>query len=254
MKTERGEWLYGKRPVLEVLRAGKRLMHEVLMQQTRDFSDEQQEIIYLAKQHMLTVKSVRREELDALTDRGHHQGVAIRTGGFPYCGIEDVLHMVRNREDALVLILDHLEDPQNVGSLLRSAEAAGVDAVIIPEDRAVGITPAAVRASAGASEHLAVAKVVNVVRAMQQLQKENMWLTGLDMTSDSKLVTELDFKGRCGIVVGAEGSGLTRLARETCDFIGRLPMLGKTESLNAGVAGGIVLFEVVRQQSRKDRA
>lgn len=249
MKEElRGEWIYGRRPVIEVLRSGRRHFHEVVMAETKDRSPELDEIRRLAATCNVFVKSAGREELARYTNEGNHQGVAVRTGGYPYSSIEDVLARIEDEENAIVLVLDHIEDPQNVGSLLRTAEAAGVAGVIIPEDRASGVTASAVRASAGASEHLCIAKVVNIVQAMKQLQKENVWLTGLDMGPQSKPYTEIDFRGKCGIIVGSEGTGLGRLVYETCDFIASLPMLGAIESLNAGVAGGIALFEAVRQQ------
>jgi 23S rRNA (guanosine2251-2'-O)-methyltransferase len=162
-----------------------------------------------------------------------------------------VLSIVKEDPNAIVLFLDHIEDPQNVGSMLRTAEAAGVCAVILPEDRASGVTPGVVRASAGASEHICVAKVVNLVRAMKEIQEAGAWLTGLDFGDDAKPYNHVDFTGRVGLVVGSEGAGLSRLVRESCDFIACLPMRGKIASLNAGVAGGIALYEIVRQQQTK---
>ena len=174
--------------------------------------------------------------------------MAAKTGGYPYVDFEDILAEVREDENAFVIVLDHLEDPQNVGSILRSACAAGATGVIVPADRSVGVTPAAVRASAGGSEYIKVARVVNIVRAMKQLQEEGMWFTGLDWGKDAKNYTQIDYKGRTGLVVGAEGSGISRLARETCDFIAVLPMIGEIESLNAGVAAAICMYEVLRQR------
>jgi 23S rRNA (guanosine2251-2'-O)-methyltransferase len=147
-----------------------------------------------------------------------------------------------------VVVLDHLEDPQNVGSILRTACAVGATGVVIPEDRACGITPAVVRASAGGAEHIRVAHVVNIVRAMQDLKEAGLWLTGLDWGPDAKTYTEVDFTGRVGLVVGAEGAGLSRLVRENCDFIAELPMPGGFESLNAGVATAVTLYEILRQR------
>ena len=181
-----------------------------------------------------------------LTRGGHHQGVALKADPYPYVDFADILRAVEDDENAKVVILDHLEDPQNVGSILRTACAIGVTGVIIPEDRGSGVTPAAVRASAGASEYLKVARVVNLVRAMKQLKDANMWLTGLDWGKDAKPYTEIDFKGRAGLVVGAEGTGISRLVRETCDFIAVLPMRGEIESLNAGVAAAVCMYEMVR--------
>lgn len=248
-KAGKGEWIFGRRPVDEVFKAGRRHVYELVL------ADEGRETPELAQMRSAALRlgaSVRkaiRRELDTLTLNGNHQGIAVRTGGFPYVGIEEVVGLVEKRKDALVLILDHLEDPQNFGSLLRTADAAGVHAVVIPEDRAVGVTPAVARASAGASEHMWVAKVVNLVRAMETLKEAGLWTVGLDMEgTDVRPYTAIDFKERIGIVVGSEGHGLKRLTREACDFIARLPMQGAVASLNAGVAGAVCLYEAVRQR------
>ncbi len=249
MDNARGEWVYGRRPVVEVLRAKRRYLYEaILPAEGKGEGAELAEIRGLLLAAATPTRAMTRDELDELVEGGHHQGVALKVGGFPYISLEQIVHDVENQPEALVLLLDHIEDPQNVGSLLRSAEAAGVTGVVMPEDRAAGVTPAAVRTSAGASEHLRVARVVNLVRAMETLQKAGLWLTGLDTGDDAKRYHTLDFKGRTGLVVGAEGKGLGRLVREHCDFIACIPMLGRVDSLNAGVAGGIVLFEALRQK------
>lgn len=246
-----GEWLYGRNPVIEVLRAGRRTVSEmVLPPPSKDESDEIASLRLTAQQRRIVVRTMDRDGLDRLVRGGHHQGVAIKTGGYPYVDFEDIVRDVEEDENAIVVALDHLEDPQNVGSILRTACAAGVTGVLIPEDRSVGVTPAAVRASAGAAEHLKVARVVNLPRAMKILKEKNLWFTGLDWGDDARKYTEVDFTGRTGLVVGAEGAGLSRLVRETCDFIAELPMPGGFESLNAGVAAGVALYEVLRQHGR----
>jgi 23S rRNA (guanosine2251-2'-O)-methyltransferase len=247
-RPERGDWIYGRRPVLEVVMAGKRHLYEAVLPPPGHDAPEMAELRGLLSVGNVPCRALERGELDELCGGGHHQGVAVRTGGFPYISLEQVIHDVKQDADAVVLILDHIEDPQNVGSLLRTADAAGVAAVLIPEDRAAGVTPAAVRASAGASEHLRVAKVVNLVRAMQELKEAGVWITGLDMGPDGKPYTAIDFKGRTALVVGGEGRGLSRLVGETCDFIASLPMKGRVASLNAGVAGAVALYEIVRQR------
>ena len=245
----RDEWLYGRRPVLEVLRAARREIHEILVPPVLDATAEWEELVARAHERGIDCKPASREQLERFCGGGNHQGVAMRVGPYPYADIEDALDAGRAGGEALYLILDHLEDPQNVGSLLRTADAAGVTAVILPEDRASAVTPAAVRASAGASEHLMVVRTVNIVRALEALKREGVWLTGLDMDGpNARPYTEIDFRGPAGIVVGAEGNGLSRLARETCDFIAQLPMRGGVSSLNAAVAGAIALYEVVRQR------
>lgn len=246
--AERGEWIYGRRPVYEVVKSERRHLYEAVLPAEGRDAPEVAEIRSLLLARGVPFKTLEREALDTLCDGGNHQGVAVRTGGFPYIDMNIVLDVVREDARAVVLFLDHIEDPQNVGSLLRSADAAGVSAVIIPEDRASGITPGVVRASAGAAEYMRVAKVVNLVRAMKEIQEAGAWITGLDFGEDAKPYTQIDFTGRVGLVVGSEGSGISRLVRESCDFIASLPMQGKVASLNAGVAGAIALYEIVRQQ------
>ena len=244
-----GEWLFGRNPVEEALAAGRRTCSEVVLPPASPDEDGQiRRIRDEARARRLTVRTMTRDQLDRLTRFGHHQGVALKTSGYPYVGFDEIVADAEADENAIVLMLDHLEDPQNVGSILRTAAAVGVTGVVIPEDRACGITPAAVRASAGGAEYVRVAHVVNLPRAMKALQEAGVWITGLDWGDDAKPYTKLDFKGRVGLVVGAEGAGLSRLVRETCDFIGVLPMPGGFESLNAGVAAAVALYEIVRQR------
>ena len=245
-----GEWLYGRNPVEEALAAGRRTASEIVLPPA--FPDEDDQIARIrdeAHARHLVVRTMERAQLDKLTRFGHHQGVALKTTGYPYVGFEEILRDVHEDENALVVVLDHLEDPQNVGSILRTACAVGATGVVIPEDRACGITPVAVRASAGGAEHLKVAHVVNVVRAMKDLKEAGLWFTGLDFGDDSRPYTEIDFKGLVGLVVGAEGAGMSRLVRETCDFIAELPMPGGFESLNAGVAAAVAMYEILRQRA-----
>ncbi len=244
-----GEWIYGRNPVEEALAAGRRTATEIVLPPAYPDEDEQiRRIRDEARARRLVVRTMERDQLDRLTRFGHHQGVALKTTGYPYAGFEEILAAAREDENALVLVLDHLEDPQNVGSILRTACAVGVTGVIIPEDRACGITPAAVRASAGGAEHIRVAHVVNLVRAMESLKEAGLWFTGLGWGEDAKPYTKVDFKGRVGLVIGAEGAGISRLVRTTCDFIAELPMPGGFESLNAGVAVGVTLYEILRQR------
>lgn len=255
-RAERGEWLYGRRPVIESLRAGRRHIHELWLTESSgrsgadgDFAEMRSRVQSVGA----TLTLVERERLDDLLEGANHQGVAMRVGGFPYAGFDQIVHAVEQDPTALVLLLDHIEDPQNVGSLLRTADAAGVSGVIIPEDRAAGVTAAAVRASAGAAEHLRVARVVNLTRAIEALKASSCWIAGLDTGDDARPYATIDFKGRCGLVVGNEGTGLGRLVRDHCDFIAQLPMYGKVASLNAGVAGALVMYEVLRQRGPASR-
>ena len=245
------EWIYGRNPVEEALAAGRRTASEIVLPPASPEEDEQLgRIRDEAHARRLVIRTLDRDALDRLTHFGHHQGVALKTTGYPYVGFEEILAAAEGDENALVVVLDHLEDPQNVGSILRTACAVGATGVVIPEDRASGISPAAVRASAGGAEHVRVAHVVNLPRAMQDLKEAGVWFTGLDWGEDARPYTKVDFRGRAGVVIGAEGAGISRLVRETCDFIAELPMPGGFESLNAGVAAAVTLYEVLRQRGR----
>ncbi|MBR4604366.1 MAG: 23S rRNA (guanosine(2251)-2'-O)-methyltransferase RlmB [Kiritimatiellae bacterium] len=249
-----GEWLYGRNPVEEALAAGRRSASEIVLPPAfPDEDDQLRRIRDEARARRLVVRTMDRSQLDRITRFGHHQGVALKTSGYPYVEFEELLSAAEEDENALVVVLDHLEDPQNVGSILRTACAAGATGVVIPEDRACGITPAAVRASAGGAEHIRVARVVNLVRAMKDLQEAGVWMTGLGFGDSAKLYTEVDFGGRVGLVVGAEGEGLSRLVSETCDFLATIPMPGGFESLNAGVAAAVAMYEVLRQHGGASR-
>jgi len=245
------ELVYGRQPVLEVLRAGRRNAFRLYVPRDPRPSPELAETVALAQRANLPITKAERSHLNEIVGSVNHQGVAIEVSGYPYVPIEEILESAARPGDdpLLVLILDHLEDPQNLGSLLRTAEAAGVDGVIIPADRAAGVTPAVVRASAGASEHVRVSVVVNLVRAMQGLKDRGLWLTGLEMDPAARPLMEADLKGPVGLVVGGEGRGLSRLVGENCDFRIRIPMRGKVASLNAGVAGAVALYEIRRQRT-----
>ncbi|MGN0890453.1 MAG: 23S rRNA (guanosine(2251)-2'-O)-methyltransferase RlmB [Candidatus Spyradenecus sp.] len=243
-------WIYGRRPVLEALRAGRREIWEVIVP-SGPATDDVEEMISLARARRLPLRAAQRGECDRILGQVNHQCCALKAGGYPYVAPEEIYEAAEADPEAIVLLLDHLEDPQNVGSLLRTAEACGVCGVILPEDRGVLVTPTVVRASVGASEHLKIAHVVNLAQAMKELKERNVWLTGLDMTEEAKPFTEVDFRGRCGIVVGSEGNGLGSLVGKTCDFIGYIPMMGQVESLNAGVAGALAMYEAVRQKAAR---
>jgi 23S rRNA (guanosine2251-2'-O)-methyltransferase len=229
--------LYGRNSVREALRAARRRFHRVLL------AAEIGDILELARRERISVEVVDRRRLDALVD-GHHQGVVADVEPFPYASLSDLLDL----EAPLVLVLDSLQDPQNFGTLLRTAQAVGVDGVLVPEHRAVGVTPAVSNASAGAVEHLRVARVTNLARSLQQLKASGVWVYGLSVDAEQPFWTA-DLRGPLALVVGSEGSGLGRLVRETCDLLLRIPMVGgSVQSLNASVAGSLVLYEAFRQR------
>jgi 23S rRNA (guanosine2251-2'-O)-methyltransferase len=247
------ELIYGRQPVREVLRAGRRQVFKLLLAHGVKTTGIVGEILARAEQAQVAVQLVNRQELDKLGGEVNHQGLAAEASGYPYVNLTD-LRVAARREGVLpfLLLLDHIQDPQNLGSLLRSAEAVGVHGVVIPDRRAAGVTPAAVRASAGAAEHLRVAQVTNLVRAMEYLKTEGVWLAGLDPLPRAEIYTQADLRGSLALVIGSEGRGLSRLVRETCDFLIKLPMRGQVQSLNASAAGAIALYEAYRQRTTEE--
>jgi 23S rRNA (guanosine2251-2'-O)-methyltransferase len=242
------EILYGRNGVCESLRAGRRKPYKLLLAEGVRETDSINQIVSLAKQAGVRTAQVRRQDLDQLGGV-HHQGVALETGDYPYSSLDEIIASAQTRGEApLILLLDLLKDPQNVGSLLRTAEAVGVHGMVIQRRRAVGITPAVVHASAGAVEHLLVAQVTNLVDAIGRLKGHDVWVAGLEVARDAQFHTKADLTGALALVVGSEGEGMRRLVRERCDFLVQLPMRGQVTSLNASVAGSIVLYEVLRQR------
>lgn len=235
------EILYGRQPVRECLRTRRRHIHQLILAEGVSEKGIVGEILGLATEFKLPFKRVSRSQLDRIARV--HQGVGLETAGYPYVDVADILRWAgKLSEQPFVLALDHLQDPHNLGALLRTAEVVGVHGVIIPGRRAAAVTPAVVSTSAGASEHLRVARVTNLVRALESLKAEGLWVAGLENHPDASPYDQVDLNLPLALVVGAEDQGLSRLVRETCDFLLRLPMRGQVESLNASVAGGIVLY------------
>ncbi len=242
------DWIEGRQPVLELLRSGQPINKLLLEKGGRD--RPLQQIVQLAKQRGVVVQEVDRRYLDKLSATGRHQGVAAQIAGVEYAELDDLLAGAPDPDWApFLVVLDGLQDPHNLGSLLRSAEAARVGGVIIPKRRAVGVTPVVAKVSAGALSYVPVARVANIPRAIDELKAAGFWVVGADM--DGELCYEQDLTGPIALVIGAEGEGLSRLVKEKCDFLTRIPMLGQISSLNAGVAGALLMFEVVRQRTQK---
>jgi 23S rRNA (guanosine2251-2'-O)-methyltransferase len=230
--------LYGRHPVLEALRAGRRRVHRLLIAQGAHGLDD---LLREARSHKVPVETVERRRLGP----EHHQGVVAEVDPFRYARLDDLLDTPR----PLLLVLDSLQDPQNFGTLLRTAQACGVTGVVIPEHRAVSVTPAVVSASAGSVEHLKIARETNLSRAIQTLKAKNVWVYGLTVDAQ-QAYWHIDWTGACALVVGSEGPGLGRLVRESCDDLLSIPMAsGAVQSLNASVAGSLVLYEAFRQRA-----
>ncbi len=245
------EVLYGRNAVLESLRANRRRFYRLLLAQSVAAGGAVGDILAEARARNVPHVAVDRAALDKLVgkDAGHHQGVALEVGAYPYVPWQEALRACLQRQEMpLFLVLDCLQDPQNLGSLLRTAEAVGVHGVVIPKRRAVEVTPAVVNASAGATEHLNVDIVSNLAQTLEEMKRANLWAVGLEAAPGALVYAEADLDRPLALVVGSEGSGISRLLRDRCDFLIRLPMRGRVGSLNAAVAGSVALYEVVRQR------
>ena len=237
--------IFGIHAVSEALKSRERSFDYVAI--AKDRTDPRiQRIIDDCRQSGVSVRFVRREEIDRETKTRTHQGVMAFTSRKRFSDLDDILENKRGQH-AFVLVLDGIEDPHNLGALMRSADGAGVDGVVIPERRAAGITGTVVKASAGASEHLSVARVVNIARSLEDLKERNVWVVGLDERG-TQSYDEIDYNMDCAVVLGAEGKGLHDLVRKKCDLLVSIPMMGQVSSLNVSVAGGIVMYEVLRQR------
>lgn len=242
-------YLYGRHAVLEALRA-RHKVKRILIARGVHPRGALGDLMALARTEGVPWREVPREELDKITR--HHQGVLAEVPAFEYADMDEMLAVARERgEPAFLLMLDSVQDPQNLATLLRTAEAVGVHGVVLAERRAVGVTPAVVKASAGAVEHLKIAQVTNLTRTMQELKRANIWVIGVENTPQAQDFDRADLSVPLTFVLGSEGSGLGRLVQEKCDFLVRLPMWGKVESLNVAVAGSIVLYAARMQRARR---
>lgn len=234
------EWIYGRHAVYETLRAGRRKVYRLRQAEGVQANPILQSIADLARSKKIPVEQVRRHDLDGLGES--HQGVALQADEFEYSHLGQLLDAAKAAgEPPFFLLLDALQDPQNLGTLLRTAEAVGVQGVILPSRRSASITPAVVNASSGASEHLLVAQH-NLAQAIDELKQANVWVIGLEGGPEAQPLGKLRLDGALALVVGSEGEGLRRLVRQSCDGLLSLPMRGKIESLNAAVAGSIALY------------
>ncbi|NJL93788.1 MAG: 23S rRNA (guanosine(2251)-2'-O)-methyltransferase RlmB [Anaerolineae bacterium] len=234
---------YGRWAVLETLRANRRQLQRLLVAEGINERGTVSDILALAEQHGIEISRVPRRVLDDVAQHGNHQGVALRVGEYPYVEVEDLLQIAAERDEKpFFLALDLLQDPQNVGVLLRVADAVGVHGVILQARRGVEVTSAVVNASSGAVEHLAVAQVTNLVNALKLLKEHGVWLVGLDMGQDVPPIDQVDLNRSLTLVLGSEGEGMRRLVREVCDILVQLPMRGAVASLNVATVGAHVLY------------
>jgi 23S rRNA (guanosine2251-2'-O)-methyltransferase len=243
--------VYGRNAVREALRAQRRTLVRLFVAAGANEAGTLAAVTQQARDVGVAVERVDRRELERLVHGVNHQGVVLECGPYPYTDVDAMLTRAEQRaEPVLLLMLDHLQDPQNIGTLLRTAEVVGVHGVITPGRRAAEITPAVVNAASGATEHLLIAEVTNVVQTIQQLQRAGVWVAGVEDDPEARDYDAVDLDGPLALVLGAEGAGLARLTRERCDYLVRLPMRGEIASLNVAVAGSILLYHAWRVRAR----
>ena len=235
----------GRNAVIEAFRAGKTIDKLYILDGCQD--GPIMTIKREAKKQDTLIKYVAKERLDQLSDTGKHQGVIAQAAAYEYAEVEDMLEAAREKgELPFLFLLDNIEDPHNLGAIIRTANLAGAHGVIIPKNRAVGLTATVARTSAGALNYTPVAKVTNLAKTIEDLKKEGLWFVCADMGGE--LMYRLDLKGPIGLVIGNEGDGVGRLVKEKCDFVASIPMKGNIDSLNASVAAGVLAYEIVRQR------
>lgn len=238
----------GRNAVLEAFRAGKTIDKLFVLDGCQD--GPVRTILREAKKTDCIVNFVKKERLDQMSETGKHQGVIAYAAAYEYGTVEEMLERAKEKnEQPFLILLDNIEDPHNLGSIIRTANQVGAHGVIIPKRRAVGLTATVAKASAGAINYTPVAKVTNLVKTMDELKKQGMWFVCGDMGGDS--MYSLDLTGSMGVVIGNEGEGVSRLVKENCDFVATIPMFGDIDSLNASVAMGVLSYEIVRQRMAK---
>ena len=248
-KRREREWnenqLEGRNAVLEAFRSGKTIDKLFVLDGCQD--GPVRTILREAKKHDTIVQFVKKERLDQLSQTGHHQGVIASAAAYEYAEISDILQNAKEKGEApFIILLDNIEDPHNLGAIIRTANLAGAHGVIVPKHRAVGLTATVAKTSAGALNYTPVAKVTNLVQTMEMLKEKGIWFVCADM--NGQRMYDLDLKGPIGLVIGNEGEGVSRLVRENCDFTATIPMKGDIDSLNASVAAGVLPYEIVRQR------
>lgn len=241
--------IYGFNPVIEALESGSEI-DKILLKDGIKHS-KASKITALAKEKKIPFQFVNQSKLDTLTEGGNHQGVLAFSAVHKYYTVDEILESAAEKnEPPFIVILDSVTDPHNLGSIIRTANAAGAHGVIIPKNRSAGLSSTVFKVSAGASEYTMVAKVTNLSRTVEDLKKKGVWVAGTALEAESYHF-DTDLKGPLAVIIGSEGEGMSRILREKCDFLVKIPMLGRIESLNASVAAGILLYEAVRQRIKQ---
>jgi 23S rRNA (guanosine2251-2'-O)-methyltransferase len=236
----------GRNAVIEALKSGKNIEH--ILVNKGNMTGSISVILKIAKQNKIVIKEVDKKKLDSLSETGTHQGVMAITTPFEYCEPDDILKYAEEKgEKPFLIILDEIEDPHNFGSIVRTAEICGAHGIVIPKRRNVGVTPTVYKSSVGAVEYIKIAKVTNINAYIDEIKSKGVWIYGADMHGQSYCY-EVDFTGSAALVIGSEGKGMSKLTKNKCDVLVKIPMVGKINSLNASVAGGILMYEILKQK------
>ncbi|MHC6178358.1 23S rRNA (guanosine(2251)-2'-O)-methyltransferase RlmB [Clostridium sp. JNZ X4-2] len=248
----REDLIEGRNAVIEALKSDNNKTIEQIFIAEGSISGSSKVIMAIAKEKNIVVKKVDRKKLDKISETGAHQGVIAQITPYKYYEVDDVLEYAEKKgESPFIIILDEIEDPHNFGSIIRTAEICGVHGIIIPKRRNVGVTPTVYKSSAGAIEYMRICKVTNLNNTIEKLKEKNIWIYGADMNGQSYCF-DIDFSGAVALVIGSEGKGLSKLIKEKCDMLVKIPMLGNIASLNASVAGGILMYEILKQKIKSD--
>lgn len=248
LQEENENIVEGRNPVIEAIRAGRTI--DKLFIAKGETEGSIKVVLSLAREKGIVVSEVDRKRLDEMSSTGNHQGVVAQVAPYNYFSVEEIIEYARSRgEDPFIVILDEIEDPHNLGSIIRTVNVSGAHGVIIPKRRSALITQTVAKVSAGAVEHTKIAKVTNLNQTIRELKDKGLWIAGTDM--DGTALYDSNLSGPIGLIIGSEGKGISRLVKENCDFVVSIPMKGEINSLNASVAAGIVMYEVVRQRGIK---
>jgi 23S rRNA (guanosine2251-2'-O)-methyltransferase len=241
-------YIEGRNPVIEAIKSGREIDKIMVANSAKEGSIKK--LLGMAKEKNLVIQYVERQKLDEISESHAHQGVIAQVSEYSYWDLDELIAETKKKdEDPFFIILDEINDPHNLGAIIRTADAVGAHGVIIPKRRSVNVTPVAIKASAGAIEYVPVCKVTNIVNTIKRLKEEGLWIAAVDMDGDA--FYKQNMKGPLGLVIGSEGYGISRLVKENCDFNVSMPMVGHVTSLNASVAGSIILYEVLKQRIGK---
>lgn len=245
----REDLIIGRNAVIEALKSDRTI--ESILIAKGDTKGSITVLLALAKEKRIVVKEVDRKKLDQISENGNHQGVIAYVTPYKYVEVEEILQQAKSKgESPFIVILDEIEDPHNFGAIIRTAEICGVHGIIIPKRRNVGVTPVVYKSSAGALEYMKIAKVSNINTTIDYLKKEGIWIYGAHMETQTYCY-DADFSGSAALVIGSEGKGISKLTKEKCDVLVKIPMIGKITSLNASVAGGILMYEILKQRLKR---